>query len=249
MSQQLQPVVFGVLDVPREIEEAFRSVLIEPEVGYYRSLDMEPFLPYWAKNGIPASYYVKNSKGENEIVRDLTQTRGDVYDEEGFFRCRIFKQGEVTLSPQIPALGHRIVKEFLMTYIEMTRAWLPYSEDKVLGTGSLYHRFKKFIKLELMEDFAPQFRAMYTEDPMYLNEITMDYLNREQPIPVYDHAFTEFLKTIIANCQRIIIPVRQFIMSNPWQEFELSRLNSGDYLLIPRGDFRINQWEKQVVKK
>lgn len=247
MNETPKTFILGVGDIPALIEEEFKEVLIEPEEGYYRYNDLEPFLPYRNSAGMPCSYWLHeaNTLTKRE-VNNLAVVRGVVYNEEGIRCARIYRVGDLQLNPQIPVIGHRVVKEYLQSFIELSRCWYPYSEDRVLGTGNLYHRFHKFIKPELMELFD---RTRWHENEEHMNEIMIEYMRCRGIIPSLDHVFGMFMQRVITMCYTIIRPLADYIVQHPWTIFELQRIQSNDFLLTECGDFRIKQWEASNLQK
>ena len=247
MNELIKTFILGVQEVPMLLEQEFQEVLVEPEIGYYRHYDLEPFLRYSNHLGNPLTYWLQENGGlDRVLVNNLAGAKGVVYNQEGEFQIRLYRAGDLQLTPQLPAVGHRIVAEYFNSFIEMSRIWLPYSEDRILGTGNLYHRFHKFIKPELMETYD---RTRMAENPEHLSEITMEYLNGRMIVPAQDHIFGVFLDRMIRLCSTIIEPLAAYIVSNPWKQFELQRMHGGDYIVIDRGDFRVNQWEAEHLTK
>jgi len=247
MNESQKVFVLGVAEIPTLIEQDFGEILIEPEEGYYRSTDLEPCLPYRSRSGMPAIYWLQepNTLNKREVT-NLAVVKGMVYSDEGTRVMRVYRVGDLQLTPQIPVIGHRIVMEYLQTFIEMSRCWYPHTEDKMLGTGNLYHRFHKFIKYEIMETYD---RTKMAEVHEHLNEVTIEYMRGIMPVPGQDHVFGVFLSRIIQLCYSIIQPIADHLISHPWMEFELQRMRGNDFLLIEKGDFRINSWEAQHLKK
>lgn len=236
------------------LEQEFNEILVEAEEGYYRHTDLEPVLPYRGKNGMPATYWIQEgqlytldgSLINRREVNNLAVVKGVVYDDEGQRRLRLYRVGDLQPTPQLPVIGHRIVKEYINSFIELSRCWYPYSDQKVLGTGSVYKRFERFVKPEIMDSFD---KERFHERAEYLNEVSVEYLCGRMAIPGQDHVYGVFLNRVARVCYTMIQPIAEHLMRNPWREFEIQRIQSNDFMVTDKGDFRINQWEAEHLPK
>ena len=248
MNESPKTFLLGVGEIPTLIEQEFNEVLIEPDEGYYSSTSLEPLLPYRNKSGMPASYWIQETSSplSKREVQNLALVKGLVFDEEGDRKLRLYRPGDLQLTPQIPVIGHLIVKEYLQTFLEMSRCWYKFTDNQVFGTGSLHKRFKRFIKHEYMETFDEK---KFDETSDYLNEVTMEYMRGIIAVPAQDHLFGIFLDRILRLCYTIVQPMAGYIVDSPWKEFELQRIGSNDFLVIDKGDYRVNAWEAQHLNQ
>lgn len=247
MIDNLKTFILGVGEIPALLEQEFSEILVEPEEGYYRFNDLTPVLPYRNNHGLPASYWIQEGiLGTRREVNNLSNVKGVVFDDEGVRRMRLYRLGDLQPHPQLPVTGHRIVKEYLNSFIELSRCWHEYTDHAYLGTGSLYRRFQRFVKPEVTETFD---QSKLEETPQFLAEVCMEYLRGRIAIPGQEHVFSTFLNRMVKVCCTMIQPIADHIVNNPWAEFEIQRIQSNDFLVIEKGDFRINQWEAQRAKK
>lgn len=185
-------------DLPSQIEEEFPDVLVQPPEGYYRSGDLQPFLPYRNKAGLPMTYYVEGNGMDRRPVDNLALVRGVIYNEDGERVTRIYKVGDIQLSPQRPVIGLRLIEAYIHAVIDTSRAWSDSQEInrmKLLLEGT-----RENLKTNFMEEYNiniatndPKVQAVRDQMDRLSRNISDRQIYGYKDINLY-HRFINFLK-------------------------------------------------------